>query len=422
MLRKIQVRRASAALSLSLALFCSHLLALDSVPAWENCVSLEKAERLVDAYTSNVIRVEWAGADAKVEQLMPANLPFQFAVIGDSEVTNRVRNVLDETCKSIRPDVLAGLAKYGLVCPTLQWMVRKTRAEAKGIEYAEPNAHPAAFVEEDFDVIRLSALGKKLHFGNIPLPATVKVFYGDGKFPITKPEPGVDFPDVMSEDTFATPFGSASVFRSPDSFRRLRMRSGVFPINGVTAGFLWRSNQNRPVANWRYDRDLSPEVGYGEVLFHIPVTKRRFELFVFAKRPGGELGVPAVISFYLPPYIQRKYLSGKLHKVTYVLSDKDAMYDLSPIWIPREWEDYVEVDRHERVVSFSRVKKGVLAPDSFAGNDEKIVEAHSSGAPKTICKVEYFVSHSTNRIDYKESSGAITFRLGEYKSRDRGDY
>ena len=290
------------------------------------------------------------------------------------------------------------------------------------MEYATPSAHPAAFVEDDFDIVRLCALGKKLHFGNIPLPSTVWALYGGEKLPITKPEPGIDFPDVMNEETFATPFGSAAVFRSPDSFRRLRLRAGVFPVNGVTAGFLWRSIQNRPVTHWRYDRSLIPEAGFGEVLFQIPITKRRFELFVFSQTPNGELGVPAIISFYLPPYVHRRFVSGKLNKVEYVLSDNDAMYDLSSIWIPREWEDYVEVDKHERVVSFSRVKKDVLTPDSFAGNNEKILLSHSSGAPKTVCRVEYFVSQDTHRVDYKEIPGEISFRLGEYKSRDRGDY
>ena len=64
--------------------------AADAPPAWINAVDTNAMERVLFDYTNNVIRSEWAGNDKSIGRELPANLGFQFAVVGDEDVTNRV--------------------------------------------------------------------------------------------------------------------------------------------------------------------------------------------------------------------------------------------------------------------------------------------------------------------------------------------
>lgn len=98
--------------------------AATTVPAWQNVVESNATEAVVRDYVSNVIRVEWAGQDNVVSRLMPANLSCQFAVIGDAEVTNRVKAVLQNTIDALNPGLRSELEKYHLINPTLQWLAR----------------------------------------------------------------------------------------------------------------------------------------------------------------------------------------------------------------------------------------------------------------------------------------------------------
>ncbi len=80
--------------------------------AWRNCVGKTAAEEAMCAYTSNVIKCEWAGEDPKIARQMPANLGFQFAVIGDSDVTNRVQKILNDVADSLNPELRKNLENW----------------------------------------------------------------------------------------------------------------------------------------------------------------------------------------------------------------------------------------------------------------------------------------------------------------------
>ena len=157
----------------------------DTVPAWRNTVDAKAAEETMRAYTSSVIRCEWAGENPNVERFIPANMAFQFAVAGDSDVTNRVRKVLEESAGALVPSVRSGLERLGLLNSTLQWMVRICRPGITNeAQYLSARAHPAVFRESDFDAAKLKALAKRLTGANIPLPVRINIDYVDSMAPL----------------------------------------------------------------------------------------------------------------------------------------------------------------------------------------------------------------------------------------------
>ena len=98
-----------------------------TVDAWRTTVDKSAVERAYVAYTSNVLRCEWAGEDPRVASLMPANVAFNFAVIGDSNSASRVAKTLEETAAAIDPPLRKNLEQFGLLNSTLQWLVRSCR-------------------------------------------------------------------------------------------------------------------------------------------------------------------------------------------------------------------------------------------------------------------------------------------------------
>ena len=121
-----------------------------TVDAWRTTVDKSAAERAHVAYTSNVVRCEWAGENPRIAPLMPANVAFNFSVIGDSNSASRVTKTLEETAEAIDPALRKTLEQHGLLDSTLQWLVRSCRPGiTNAATYLNANAHPAAFREQD---------------------------------------------------------------------------------------------------------------------------------------------------------------------------------------------------------------------------------------------------------------------------------
>jgi hypothetical protein len=396
---------------------CAH--AATTVPAWQNVVESNATEAVVRDYVSNVIRVEWAGQDNVVSHLMPANLSCQFAVIGDAEVTNRVKAVLQNTIDALNPGLRSELEKYHLINPTLQWLVRSIRGKPE--DYLTLKTHPAAFVEADFNEEALIEKAKTLQGSQIPLPVVIAVECDSPIDPIRFPQPGVDCSDTMSETIFSTPFGVGYVIRAPDRFRRIRLVARTFPSNNKNVRYLWKGSNYTEIKPWSYDdyNSLKPELGFAEIRLDLNRFGRRLDVAVFAQMPNGILGPPTIVSFYHSPYAQRKNRAdGRLESITYSVESQFALYDLSPIWIPREWTDYYDVDVRGNILSFVRSRPGVYRSDDFASPGEMILSAYSSGAPVTTRRVEYFISPETKRLDYRQVGDERHYNFGEYKRKE----
>ena len=410
-----------AAVSMSaLVAFCGE--PAKTVDAWKTAVDRSAAERANLAYTSNVVRCEWAGDNPRVAALMPANVAFNFAVVGDSNSASRVAKTLEETAEAIDPALRKSLEQHGLLNSTLQWLVRSCRpGVTNAATYLNANAHPAAFSEQDFDAATLKAAARSITGRGIALPVRVKVEYLDGAIPLSKAEPSVDYPDAMPEETFALPFGVGIVLRAPERQRKFRLSASTFPAPGMAAKYVWKATRGVVIRPWPMTLAEVPDRGFAEVTVDAASCGVRADVFVFAQMANGLYGPPSVVSIYNPPLAKRTYAKGKLQSISYLKESKNVPYDIGPIWAPREWRDDFALNGKGRIVSFTRTVPGSFAEEPFSAIGELVLSMSSSGIPLVTRKVEYFVSPETGALCYRPAGEEKKYRLGESPFRLSGE-
>ena len=309
-----------------------------TVDAWRTTVDKSAVERAYVAYTSNVLRCEWAGEDPRVASLMPANVAFNFAVVGDSNSASRVAKTLEETAAAIDPALRGNLEQFGLLNSTLQWLVRSCRPGiTNAATYLSVNAHPAAFRYQDFDPATLKAAARSISGRGITLPVRVKVEYLDDPVPLSKAEPCVDYPDIMPEETFSNPFGTAIVLRAPERMRRFRLSASTYPFPDEASKYVWRATRGVKIRPWPMTLAEVPDRGFAEITVDAASCGLRADVLVFAQMANGLYGPPSVVSIYNPPFAKRTYVKGKLKSISYLKGAKNVPYDIGPIWAPRAW-------------------------------------------------------------------------------------
>lgn len=402
------------------------LLALASpaktVDAWRTAVDKSAAERANIAYTSNVVRCEWAGEDARVASLMPANVAFNFAVIGDSNSASRVTKTLEETAAAIDPELRTALEQHGLLNSTLQWLVRSCRPGVTNFTtYLGVKNHPAAFREQDFDAAKLKAMAAGLTGKTIALPVQVKVEYLDDPVPLSKAEPCVDYPDIMPEETFAQPFGVGIVLRAPERKRRFRLSASTYPFAGRALKYEWRTTGGIALRPWPTTIVEVQKNGFAEATVDAAAFGVRADILVFAQSSSGLYGPPAIVSVYNPPLAKRTYEKGKLQSISYLKESKNVPYDIGPIWAPREWRDDFTLNGKGRIVSFARTVPGSFTEEPFSAIGELVLSMSSSGIPLVTRKVEYFISPETGVLGYRPVGDEKKYRLGESPFRRSGE-
>ena len=393
-----------------------------TVDAWRTAVDKSAAERANIAYTSNVVRCEWAGEDPRVAALMPANVAFSFAVIGDSNSASRVTKTLEETAEAIDPALRKTLEQHGLLNSTLQWLVRSCRPGiTNAATYLNANAHPAAFREQDFDAATLKAAARSITGKGLALPVCVKVEYLEGSIPLSKAEPSIDYPDAMPEETFALSFGAGIVLRAPERQRKFRLSASTFPTPGMAAKYVWKATRGVVIRPWPMTLAEVPDRGFAEVTVDAASCGVRADVFVFAQMANGLYGPPSIVSIYNPPLAKRAYAKGKLQSISYLRESKDVLYDIGPIWAPREWRDDFALNGKGRIVSFTRTTPGSFAEEPFSAIGELVLSMSSSGIPLVTRKVEYFVSPETGALCYRPAGEEKKYRLGESPFRRSGE-
>lgn len=403
----------------SLLAFASHAKTVD---AWRTAVDKSAADRAHIAYTSNVVRCEWAGEDPRVASLMPANVAFNFAVIGDSNSASRVAKTLEETAAVIDPGLRKTLEQYGLLNSTLQWLVRSCRpGVTNSTTYLAVKNHPAAFREQDFDVVKLKAVAASLTGKTIALPVQVKVEYLDDPVPLSKAEPCIDYPDIMPEETFAQPFGVGIVLRAPERQRKFRLSASTYPFSGRALKYEWRTTGGVKLRPWPATLAEVPDRGFAEATVDALYCGTRADILVFVQSANGLYGPPAIVSVYNPPLAKRTYAKGKLQSISYLKDSKNVPYDISPIWAPREWRDDFALNGKGRIVSFTRSIPGSFEEEPFSAIGELVLSMSSSGIPLVTRKVEYFISPETGVLGYGPVGEEKKYRLGESPFRRSGE-
>ena len=406
----------------AVVLLSAFALPAKTVDAWRTTVDKSAAERAHVAYTSNVVCCEWAGEDPRVVPLMPANVAFSFAVIGDSNSASRVTKTLEETAAAIDPALRKTLEQHGLLNSTLQWLVRSCRPGiTNAAAYLNVNAHPAAFREQDFDAATLKAAARSITGKGIALPVRVKVEYLDGAIPLSKAEPSIDYPDAMPEETFALPFGAGIVLRAPERMRKFRLSASTYPFPGKAVKYVWRTTRGVAIRPWPMTLAEVPDRGFAEVTVDALYCGTRADVFVFAQMANGLYGPPSVVSIYNPPLAKRAYAKGKLQSISYLKESKNVPYDIGPIWAPREWRDDFALNGKGRIISFTRTTPGSFTEESFSAIGEIVLSMSSSGIPLVTRKVEYFISPETGALGYRPVGEEKKYRLGESPFRRSGE-
>ena len=393
-----------------------------TVSAWRNTVEAMAAADAVCAYTSNVIRCEWAGEDRRIADLMPANLSFQFAVIGDGDVTNRVRKILEETASELPETTREELERCGHLVPALQWIVRFSRPSiTNSTEYLRRWSHPAAFQESDFDADRMKALAKRLKPSSFLLPVKLELCECDSSCPLGKAEPVEDYADILPEETFSTPFGAAVVLRAPERLRVFRFAAATHPMAAKPHRFVWGKTYGAVSRPWLGESGRTMEKGFAEFVLDVSKMGHRLDVMVFAEYGNGLYSAPAIVSFYKCPLARRDFSDGKLKSISCNLSSGSVPYDISPIWIPREWKDEFEHDEHGRIIGFERTTPGSPGWEKFSARGEYVLSSFSSGLPEVTREAEYFVAPESGRLECRPAGEETRHRIGENVYRRSGE-
>lgn len=392
----------------------------DAPPAWVNAVDTNAMERVLWDYTNNVIRSEWAGKDKSIGKELPSNLGFQFAVVGDEDVTNRVNAILRATRDAMQPRVREEVEKYHYLGPTLQWLVRLTRqGVTNSTSYLNVNAREAVFEEADFNLALLTNKASRLRPGDIPAVAMVQpVFKVEPDHASILPaEPGVDYPDIMPEQTFATPYGIGVVLRAPEFNRYFR----YMVVNlQKKSEIVWHTVAWVPQWCFRYNHKMTPNMGFNEIRIVPQSQFRRIDMMVCQKK-GDTIGPPTYISFYNIPHIKRKYdKNKKIISVEYAHNRKSPPYDISPIWIPRKWTDEYEYrsnDIHGFTREFPMESLPLRAAEEFSNRGEIVLEKDYHSNPTLVRGVRYYVEGGELKYgpygDEQRVKGFVPRRRGE---------
>ena len=412
------VRRTVAVL---MALLAADAVRANRLPdAWLTVVDSNVAARVARDYADNSVRCLWAGDSPGAVAAMPANAAFQFAVVGAEQGVSGVQGVLEETAAAIPTNLTPVIRRFRLLGPTMQWIVRSVRCKKPGrSDYLWSSIHPAAFSAADFNRTNLLAFARKVSAAQLPPAATVwlKGEETAGRRPLSPAVPGVDYPGVFPEVTFATPFGVGLVVRAPESPRVFRFRAAAFPASDAPVSFAWAvltgGAQVQPW-DWRH----RTQDGYGRILLDVGslCARRRVDVAVFARWGQGPWGAPSIISFYSSPYELRTYRKNELVSIRYLpVVRNPPPYDLSAICTPAEWTDIYLRDDKNRIIGFERMMPDGVTRENFSDRNERIVESHPNGMPKIAQRVRYFVRDG--RLQYEDDGEEVLYKPETFQPR-----
>ena len=393
----------------------------DALPdGWHTAVDSNAAARAAKDFGDNVLHCTWAGDKPKVAAALPANVSFQLAVAGKEEDVSNVQAILDEAAAALPAKLLSVVRRFRLLAPTLQWMVRSVRcASPDRSDYLGSAIHPAAFAAADIDRDKLLEFARNVSPAQLPPAATVWLEEEETaeRQPLSPAVPGVDYPGVLPEVTFATPFGIGIVVRAPESPRVFKFRAAAFPASNAQVSFAWTVlSGGSKVQAW--DKRRQTKNGYGRIVldYNALDAKGRIDVAVFARWGSGPWGAPSIISFYASPYEVRNYQGNALVGIRYLPKAKTPPpYDLSAICTPADWKDLYQHDEKNRIVSFMRVMPNEIKGEDFSARNERIVESHPNGTPKLAEKISYFVKDG--QLQFKETGEQVSYKLETFTPR-----
>lgn len=387
---------------------------------WLTVIDSNAASRVSADYADNILRCAWAGDTTKATVTLPANAAFQLAVAGPEDCIPTIRDALEETTAAIPTNLTPVIRRFHLLGPTLQWIVRSVKCKKPNrADYLWASTHPAAFSDLDFNIQSLLNFARNLTAAQLP-PAVVIQLDGEetsDRRPLLPALPGADYPGIHPELTFATPFGIGMVVRAPESPRVFRIRAAAFPASDAPVSYTWSVlTGGAKVQPW--NRGKPTKDGYGRIVLNVGTlcAKGRVDVAVFARWGEGPWGAPSIISFYASPYEVLTYKKDALESIRYLPNPKNPPpFDISRICPPAEWTDAYRYDDENRITGFSRLLPDGITSEDFSSRNERILESHPNGTPKSARKIRYFTKDG--RLQYEETREEVSYKLGTFQPR-----
>lgn len=282
------------------------------------------------------------------------------------------------------------------------------------------NAREAVFEEADFNLMLLTNKASRLRPNDIPVVSAVRPIFRvePDHASILPAESGVDYPDILPEQTFVTPYGIGIVLRAPEAERCFR-----FEVYNWRRGaeYEWRSSVTVPIHAFRFNPRMSKRDGFAEIKIPAHLQIRRIDIMV-CQKCGEVIGPPTCISFYSVPFIKRRY--DKLWRIASMeytdVTPKAPPYDISPIWIPRRWTDEYEY-RSNDIHGFTRTFPIEILlrrkAEVFSNRGDLVLGKDYHDDPTLVQKVLYYVQDG--ELKYKPYG--VEERVKGFKPRRRGE-
>ena len=387
---------------------------------WRTVIDSNAANRVSTDYANNILRCTWAGDTTKAAATLPANATFQLAVAGPEDCIPNIRDAIEETTAAIPTNLTPVIKHFHLLAPTLQWIVRSVKCKKPNrADYLWASTHPAAFSDLDFNINKLLDFARHLTAAQLP-PAVVIRLDGEettDRRPLLPTLPGVDYPGIHPELTFATPFGIGMVVRAPETPRVFRVRAAAFPASNAPVSYTWSVlSGGAQIQSW--NREKLTRDGYGRIILNVGnlCAKGRIDVAVFARWGEGPWGAPSIISFYASPYEIRTYKKNALESIRYIPDPKSPPpFDISSICLPAEWTDSYRYDEENRITGFSRLLPDGIKGEDFSILNERILESHPNGTPKAAKKIRYFTKDG--RLQYEDTEETTSYKLETFQPR-----
>lgn len=271
-------------------------------------------------YISNCLYVYPQVFDFGAEgDLFPSRTPYVVVAPGASWSDRPLLERMATALAALRPEVKDWLAARGEIAPTLQYLLRMAQTNiSERADYLAPSAHPVALDGAGIGGLRIAELAHSLTTNNIAGPVALRILADDSMNFM----PGRDFPDMMPERFFDSPYSIARVWRARP-FRRRMVVSAEGPA-APDVKFHWLVGQGNTnlvkITSFSDDaRKVMIEIGYHEPGFTTPFGKTSSRVDVICIADNGiNYSPPSFISWYFPPNEKRVYdEAGRILEIDY---------------------------------------------------------------------------------------------------------
>lgn len=319
-----------------------------------------------------------------------ANTPYLVVSQGSSGSDQPFMQAVAATLAAFRPEVKQTLLQTGLLCPTVQWLLRASQTGVTNrAAYLSGATHPPVFDASRLDPLRMVTMAHDLTTNALPPLVAIRMIEE------TTPPAGSNLVDHVGVETlFDSPACIARVVRSL-TYRRRMVVSAVDSrdMRGRDLTWHWVLLRGDPAKVTIRPLDAAGQRAEIQVDYHgrFPVAPdsalsgSRVDVGVFADN-GTHLSAPAFVSLYYLANELRTYAAdGRILKVDYAAAAD--RYTDPMIALPRRWVDIYHYDTALQLTGWTRLWGD--QSEHFTRAGARIETTDALGRPVTARSVQY---------------------------------